>query len=62
MNTDTLKDKCDAKVKAENADYATRPELFVECSIDACLESLNVPFNTQMQAYKSKPIGVRCLS
>ncbi|MFZ2844446.1 PilX N-terminal domain-containing pilus assembly protein [Psychrobacter sp.] len=62
VNTDTLKDKCDAKVKAENADYATRPELFVACSIDACLENLGVPYNTQMQAYKSKPIGVRCLS
>ncbi|HCN17815.1 MULTISPECIES: hypothetical protein [Psychrobacter] len=62
VNTDALKDKCEAKVKAENSDYATRPELFVECSIDACLESLGVPYNTQMQAYKSKPIGVRCLS
>lgn len=61
-NTDALKDKCEAKVKAENADYATRPELFVACSIDACLKSLGVPYNTQMQAYKSKPIGVRCLS
>lgn len=62
VNTDALKDRCEAKVKAENSDYATRPELFVECSIDACLESLGVPYNTQMQAYKSKPIGVRCLS
>lgn len=62
INTDALKDKCDAKVKAQHADYATRPELFVNCSIDACLENLGVPYNTQMQAYKSKPIGVRCLS
>ena len=62
VNTDTLKDKCEEKVKAENSDYATRPELFIECSIDACLENLGVPYNTQMQAYKSKPIGVRCLS
>lgn len=62
INTDTLKDQCEEKVKSENSDYATRPELFVECSIDACLEQLGVPFNTQMQAYKSKPIGVRCLS
>ncbi|MEG9302751.1 PilX N-terminal domain-containing pilus assembly protein [Psychrobacter celer] len=62
INTDALKEKCDAKVKAQHADYATRPELFVNCSIDACLESLGVPYNTQMQAYKSKPIGVRCLS
>lgn len=62
VNTDVLKEKCEAKVKSENSDYATRPELFVECSIDACLENLRVPYNTQLQAYKSKPIGVRCLS
>lgn len=62
VNADALKEKCEAKIKAENADYATRPELFVACSIDTCLENLGVPFNTQMQAYKSKPIGVRCLS
>ena len=62
INTDALKDRCEAKVKVENPNHATRPELFVQCSIDACLESLGMPFNTQMQAYKSKPIGVRCLS
>ncbi len=52
VNTDALKETCEADTSKTK----------VECSIDACLESLNVPFNTQMQAYKSKPIGVRCLS
>ena len=52
VNTDVLKAECEADASKTKAD----------CSIDACLESLNVPFNTQMQAYKSKPIGVRCLS
>ncbi|MBE0440659.1 MULTISPECIES: PilX N-terminal domain-containing pilus assembly protein [unclassified Psychrobacter] len=52
VNTDALKETCEADTSKTK----------VECSIDACLESLNVPFNTQMQAYKSKPISVRCLS
>jgi len=52
VNTDVLKDECEADSSKSKA----------ECSIDACLESLGVPYNTQMQAYKSKPIGVRCLS
>lgn len=52
VNTDLLKDECEANSSKSKA----------ECSIDACLESLGVPYNTQMQAYKSKPIGVRCLS
>ncbi len=51
INTDALKEKCLADGKTAT-----------QCSIDACLESLGVPYNTQMQAYKSKPIGVRCLS
>ena len=62
INTDALKDKCEAEVtKAKKVD-ADSTRAFAECSIDACLENLGVPYNTQMQAYKSKPIGVRCLS
>lgn len=62
INTDALKEKCEAEVTKAKKDDADSTRAFAECSIDACLESLGVPYNTQMQAYKSKPIGVRCLS
>ena len=62
INTDALKEKCEADIIAVNPNASTMSGAFAACSIDACLESLGVPFNTQMQAYKSKPIGVRCLS
>lgn len=62
INTDALKETCEAEVTKAKKDDADSTRAFAECSIDACLESLGVPYNTQMQAYKSKPIGVRCLS
>lgn len=62
VNSDALKEKCEADIIAANPDASMSSGAFAACSIDACLENLGVPYNTQMQAYKSKPIGVRCLS
>lgn len=62
INSDGLKDKCEAEVKAAIDADPDSTRTMADCSIDACLESLSVPFNTQMQAYTSKPIGVKCLN